>query len=102
MENINSDNRLNFPSTTRNRDSIAAVLSDYLLADNLFLEIASGSGEHGVFFFFFPEITWQNSDPELVHRKSIVSWINHCGLSSKIPKPLCLDVENRPWQIPKN
>ena len=50
MENINSDNRLNFPSTTRNRDSIAAVLSDYLLADNLFLEIASGSGEHGVFF----------------------------------------------------
>ena len=100
MENINSDNRLNFPATSRNRDSIAAVLSNYISPNSLLLEIASGSGEHGVFFQKkFPSITWQTSDPELVHRKSINSWIRHEGLYSKMPEPLDLDVEMRPWPI---
>ena len=103
MNSLRADNRLNFPATMRNRDSIAEVLSNYLIPNSLFLEIASGSGEHGVFFQkIFPSITWLTSDPELVHRKSIISWINHQGLSSKMPDPLCLDVENRPWPITKN
>ncbi len=50
MENIITDDRLNFPATSRNRDHIASVLSDYVSPNGLFLEIASGSGEHGVFF----------------------------------------------------
>ena len=100
MENINPDYRLNFPATTRNRESIAAVLSNYISPNSLLLEIASGSGEHGVFFQKkFPSITWQTSDPELVHRKSINSWIMHEGLYSKMPEPLDLDVEMRPWSI---
>ena len=100
MENINTDYRLNFPATTRNRDSIAAVLSNYISPNSLLLEIASGSGEHGVFFQKkFPSITWQTSDPELVHRKSINSWIMHEGLYSKMPEPIDLDVEMRPWSI---
>jgi len=102
MDNINPDYRLNFPATTRNRDSIAVVLSNYISANDLFLEIASGSGEHGVFFQKkFPSIIWQTSDPELVHRKSINSWIKHEGLLSKMPEPLDLDVEMRPWPINK-
>ena len=100
MNNINPDYRLNFPATTRNRESIAAVLSNYISPNSLLLEIASGSGEHGVFFQKkFPSITWQTSDPELVHRKSINSWIMHEGLYSKMPKPLDIDVEIRPWSI---
>ena len=100
MENLNPDNRLNFPATSRNRDSIAAVLSNYISPNSMLLEIASGSGEHGVFFQKkFPSITWQTSDPELVHRKSINSWIKHEGLYSKMPEPLDLDVEMRPWPI---
>ena len=100
MDNINPDYRLNFPATTRNRESIAAVLSNYISPNSLLLEIASGSGEHGVFFQKkFPSITWQTSDPELVHRKSINSWIMHEGLYSKMPEPLDLDVEIRPWSI---
>ena len=100
MNNKNPDYRLNFPATTRNRESIAAVLSNYISPNSLLLEIASGSGEHGVFFQKkFPSITWQTSDPELVHRKSINSWIMHEGLYSKMPKPLDLDVEMRPWSI---
>ena len=100
MENIIRDQRLYFPATKRNRDSIADVLRNYLSPNSLILEIASGSGEHGVFFQQkFPSITWQTSDPELVHRKSIISWINHLDLSQKMPKPLCLDVENHPWPV---
>ena len=100
MDNINSDYRLNFTATTMNRDSIAAVLGNYISPNSLLLEIASGSGEHGVFFQKkFPSITWQTSDPELVHRKSIKSWIMHEGLYSKMPEPLDLDVEMRPWSI---
>ena len=102
MEIINLDNRLNFPATVRNREFIASVLSNYISTNGLFLEIASGSGEHGVFFQkTFPSIIWQTSDPELVHRKSIISWINHLGLSSKMPKPLDIDVEKSPWPITK-
>ena len=49
MVDINSDYRLNFPATTRNREPIAKVLSKYISANGLYLEIASGSGEHAIF-----------------------------------------------------
>tara|TARA_Y100001968_G_scaffold303007_1_gene316783 strand:- start:555 stop:1187 length:633 start_codon:yes stop_codon:yes gene_type:complete len=102
MENLDLDNRLNFPATTRNRDFIAEVLSNYICPNSFLLEIASGSGQHGVFFQKkFPSIIWQTSDPQLVHRKSIKSWIKHEGLFSKMPQPLDLDVEIRPWPITK-
>ena len=62
------------------------------------MEIGSGSGEHGVFFQKrFPGIIWQTSDPELVHRKSISSWIEYEDLSKKMPQPLEIDVEKIPW-----
>ena len=49
------------------------------------MEIGSGSGEHGVVFQKrFPGIIWQTSDPELVHRKSISSWIEYEELTKKI------------------
>tara|TARA_Y100001968_G_C19143506_1_gene612594 strand:- start:121 stop:753 length:633 start_codon:yes stop_codon:yes gene_type:complete len=100
MEHVNLDDRLNFPSTLRNRDSIARVLSKYIPRTGVLLEIASGSGEHGVFFQkSFPSIIWQSSDPKLVHRKSIISWIFQQGLSSIMPGPLDIDVERRPWLI---
>ena len=100
MEHLNLNDRLIFPSTFRNRNPIARALSKYIPSNGVLLEIASGSGEHGVFFQnSFPSIIWQTSDPELVHRKSIISWIAHKGLSSKMPEPLDIDVEKRPWPI---
>ena len=97
---MNPDNRLRFHATTRNRDFIAAVLHNYISPNSLFLEIASGSGEHAVFFQQkFPSIIWQTSDPKLVHRKSINSWIKHEGLFSKMPEALNLDVSMSPWPI---
>ena len=95
------DNRLFFPATERNRESIGEVLSKILLTKGYILEIGSGSGEHGVTFQqCFPEITWQSSDPELIHRNSISSWIDHEELNFKMPQPLDIDVEKIPWEIP--
>jgi len=96
------DNRLFFPATQRNRDCIGDVLSRIIKKGSV-LEIGSGSGEHGVVFQKrFPEIIWQTSDPELVHRKSISSWIDYEDLTKKMPQPLELDVEKVPWKIPLN
>ena len=95
------ENRLFFSATKRNRACIGDVLSKIIKKNGSILEIGSGSGEHGVVFQKrFPEIIWQTSDPELVHRKSISSWIEHENLSKKMPQPLMLDVEKIPWVIP--
>ena len=65
------------------------------------MEIGSGSGEHAVAFQKrFPEIIWQTSDPDLMHRKSIISWIAYEQINNKMPQPLDLDVEKIPWKIP--
>ena len=95
------DNRLFFPATERNRNSIGEVLSRILLTKGCILEIGSGSGEHGVVFQkCFPEITWQSSDPEIIHRNSISAWITHEELNLRMPQPLDIDVEKTPWKIP--
>ena len=100
MLNLSLNDRLNFPATLRNCDAIADVLAKYIPNNGVLLEIASGSGQHGVFFQnSFPSIIWQTSDPELVNRKSINSWIAYKGLSSLMPEPLDIDVEKRPWPI---
>ena len=88
------DNRLFFPATQRNKDCIGDVLSRIIKKNCSILEIGSGSGEHGVVFQKrFPEIIWQTSDPELVHRQSISSWIEYEGLFKKMPQPLEIDVK---------
>ena len=95
------ENRLFFPATKRNSACIGDVLSKIIKRNGSILEIGSGSGEHGVVFQKrFPEVMWQTSDPKLVHRKSISSWIEHENLSKKMLKPLMLDVEIIPWGIP--
>ena len=97
------DNRLFFPAIQRNKDSIGAVLSRIIEKNGSILEIGSGSGEHGVFFQkSFPKVIWQTSDPELLHRKSISSWIDYEDLNEIMPQPLELNVEKIPWKIPLN
>ena len=95
------DKRLFFPATQRNKNYIGDVLAKTIKKDGSILEIGSGSGEHGVFFQKrFHEIIWQTSDPCLIHRKSISSWIEYEALNKKMPQPLILDVEKIPWKIP--
>ncbi len=94
------DDRFFFPATLRNRAPIGDVLMKILPKNGIVLEIASGSGEHGITFQKkFPNICWQTSDPDPSCRKSIKAWIDHEGLSGKMPMPLDLDVLKRPWQL---
>ena len=96
------DQRLFFPATERNRDPIGNLLKQWLPASGTVLELASGSGEHGVCFQQqFPHLRWQASDPDPDHRASINAWIQHQGLSQVMPAALNLDVENRPWPLPQ-
>ncbi len=94
------DQRLFFPATQRNKIYIGDVLSKIPLKKGFVLEIGSGSGEHGIEFQKrFPDIIWQTSDPEMEHRKSIISWIDYENLNFKMPKPLEIDVTKSPWPI---
>ncbi len=63
------------PATLRNRDAIAAVLARELPGSGTVLEIASGTGEHAVFFaHMFPALHWQPSDPSAEALASIASY----------------------------
>ena len=95
-----ADERLYFPATQRNKIHISRAISNFLPKKGSILEIASGSGEHGVFFqSLFPFINWQLSDPNPTYRKSISSWIHYQGLTKKMSQPLDLEVNKKPWPL---
>lgn len=84
--------KLSHPSATRNREPVLAVLKEVLPATGQVLEIASGGGEHAVYYGQrFPGLTWQPSDPDPEARASIDGWIAESGLCNVLP-PLALDV----------
>lgn len=91
--------RLFFPATERNREPILAVLKRVLPGRGTVLEVASGSGEHAVFFAAaLPTLTWQPSDPDPAHRASITAWTVHQRLENVLP-PLPIDAAIRPWAL---
>ena len=63
------------PATLRNREAIAQVLARELPASGTVLEVASGTGEHAVFFAErFPALQWQPSDPSPEALASIAAY----------------------------
>jgi hypothetical protein len=63
------------PATQRNRQPILEVLRQFLPERGNILEIASGTGEHAVFFASnFPHCQWYPSDRDAELRASIVAW----------------------------
>lgn len=77
------------PATARNREPIAAVLSEVLPTEGLVLEIASGSGEHCAYFAKrFPALAWQPSDPDPDALASIAEWTES---QENVGRPLMLD-----------
>lgn len=88
------------PAVARNREPIAAVLTEELPATGNVLEIASGTGEHAVHFALtFPHLQWQPSDPDAEAIASIAAWRAEADLPNLLA-PLQLDVCDRPWPVP--
>lgn len=87
------------PSTTRNREPILAVMAQHFPISGKVLEIASGAGEHAVFFASaLPGLTWQPSDPDEAARESITAWIAHEHVRNVLP-PVAIDVRQTNWNI---
>jgi hypothetical protein len=79
------------PAALRNREPIAEVLAHELPPHGNVLEIASGTGEHAVFFADrFPALRWQPTDPSPEALASIAAWREeHSG--TNLAAPLILD-----------
>jgi hypothetical protein len=79
------------PATLRNRAPIADVLARELPAQGTVLEIASGTGEHAVFFAErFPALIWQPTDPSAEALASIAAY-REDYVGSNLAAPLLLD-----------
>lgn len=93
------DARQQSPSVARNREPILAVLQRVLPSDARVLELASGTGEHAVFFGqALPDVTWQTSDPDPTARESIAAWIEAEGVANVLP-PRAIDVSSDDWNV---
>jgi len=87
------------PATERNREPIARVLASELPEKGRVLEVASGSGEHAVFFTRkFPGLKWHPSDPDEAALNSIAAWVEESGLAN-IARPIFLDASAEDWSI---
>ena len=79
------------PAALRNREPIAEVLAQELPASGTVLEIASGTGEHAVFFASrFPALRWQPTDPSAEALASIAAYrADYAG--DNLAAPVMLD-----------
>lgn len=92
---------LDFPATHRNRDAIGDVLQQVYdpNAPLRMLEVASGSGQHAVYFANrFPNWTLQPTDLVPEHLNSISAYTEHLGLSNVLT-PKLLDVTQSDWNL---
>lgn len=85
------------PATERNREPILAILQQILPPTGNILEIASGTGEHALFFapYLYPRL-WIPSDPNPLLRESILAWREDCTTDNILP-PLDINVELESW-----
>ncbi|MCB9639930.1 MAG: DUF938 domain-containing protein [Myxococcales bacterium] len=94
-----ADPRRHAPATQRNRAPLLDVLRTYFTETRHVLEIASGTGEHALYFGErLPHLTWQTSDIDPDARESIAAWLRDAALPNVRP-PLYLDVHQRPWPV---
>jgi hypothetical protein len=91
--------RRSAPAVLRNREPIAEVLSEWLPPLGLVLEIASGTGEHVVYFAErFPALDWQPSDIHPDALSSIEAWRRSSGLLNVLA-PLVIDAASNDWPL---
>jgi hypothetical protein len=87
------------PATERNKVPILDVIRPLFPAGSLVLEIASGTGEHAVFFgASLPEVIWQPSDRDPENLASIEAHRAEAALPN-VRAPLTLDATAEAWPI---
>lgn len=91
------------PATHRNREPILAVLRRWLEepaeAPVKVLEIASGTGQHAVFFAeCLPHLEWQPTDRDPDGLESIAAWVLESKLAN-LSAPIALDAEAAEWPV---
>ena len=88
------------PATARNRAPIAEVLQDWLPGKGSLLELASGTGEHALYFSArLPNIHWLPSEAEPELRRSIEAYRLSEG-GANLSAPLAVDVTADDWHLP--
>ncbi|MEQ9372452.1 MAG: DUF938 domain-containing protein [Coleofasciculus chthonoplastes F3-SA18-01] len=95
------DARQYAPATQRNREPILQILRRVLPAKGTVLEVASGTGEHAV--FFAPRLKprqWLPSDANPLMRASIADWSAYEPADNLYP-PLDIDVQTPSWSVEK-
>ena len=92
------DGALASPASLRNAEPILRLLRAHLPKSGRVLEIASGSGQHAVFFSSaLPGLDWTPSDPSADARASIAAWMAEVG-TERLQTPLALDcLEEATW-----
>jgi hypothetical protein len=91
--------RRSAPAALRNRQPIADVLAEWLPQEGTVLEVASGTGEHAMWFAErFPAIEWQPSDAHPDALASIAAWRDGSELPN-LRAPLVIDAGNPDWPI---
>lgn len=96
------DDRQYAPATQRNREVILEVLQTVLPSTGTVLEIASGTGEHAI--FFAPRLQprqWLPSDPSPVALASIAAWRAYAPAENLHPA-IALDVCDSPWVVERD
>ncbi|MDJ0557202.1 MAG: DUF938 domain-containing protein [Microcoleaceae cyanobacterium MO_207.B10] len=96
-----NDARQFAPATERNRKFILEVLQRVLPPTGNILEIASGTGQHAVFFStHLKPCQWFPSDPNPILRDSIAAWQKHSP-SDNLHPPLNIDAGESVWAVEK-
>jgi SAM-dependent methyltransferase len=91
--------RRSAPAALRNRRPIAEVLGEWLPPSGLVLEIASGTGEHAVYFAErFADLEWQPSDIHPDALASIAARRDEAG-PANLRTPIVLDASAAVWPI---
>ena len=99
--NIPEDARQYAPATQRNREPILEVLLQVLPTTGTILEVASGTGEHAV--YFAPRLSprqWLPSEQNPLLRASVRALAEECPSDNLYP-PLELDASAPIWGVEK-
>jgi SAM-dependent methyltransferase len=87
------------PAAERNRQPILDVLRRVLPPAGLVLEVASGTGQHVLFFSeHLPALQWQPTDTSSDALRCIGAWVDEAARENLLP-PLELDVRWPDWPV---